>query len=86
MREAVLAKQSENAVDVELGTSSEQVVNQSVESMSEDSDDVPIALNQTIAIIAEDDRHTKTDYYYCKHCGKRIELDSAFCKYCGGKL
>lgn len=86
MREAVLAKQSENAVDVELGASSEQVVNQSVESMSEDSDDVPVALNQTIAIIAEDDRHAKTNYFYCKHCGKRIELDSAFCKYCGGKL
>ena len=23
------------------------------------------------------------DMMYCKHCGKRIEVDSKFCKYCG---
>ena len=23
---------------------------------------------------------------YCRHCGKRIEADSAFCKYCGKRL
>lgn len=23
---------------------------------------------------------------YCKHCGKKIDVDSAFCRYCGGKI
>ncbi len=26
------------------------------------------------------------DMMYCKHCGKRIEVDSKFCKYCGCRL
>ena len=23
---------------------------------------------------------------FCRHCGKKVEIDSTFCKYCGGKI
>lgn len=32
------------------------------------------------------DTNVHIEMMYCKHCGKRIEADSAFCKYCGKRL
>lgn len=81
MREAVLAKQRESAVDVELDTSPKQIVNQT----SKHNNDILVSTEQSEEII-KDGSNTQTDYLYCKHCGKRVELDSAFCKYCGGKM
>lgn len=29
---------------------------------------------------------TQPNMQFCRHCGRKVEIDSAFCKYCGGKL
>ena len=41
---------------------------------------------ESVTATANAVRDGLSETIYCKHCGKRIDLNSQFCKYCGQKL